>query len=689
VASELSSRILFKQLATEGTIKCSTFTSASLRHCVTASLRENASLASVVARWAAAPLILLSLESRISAQTWTGPWDWTSCHQVNPICTTQGVFAEFSHAAPIPTGLYRGKVLMWHREIAYDPTSATPCEPTYSTYGYIFDPLAPNDLILIKDAVPSDIFCASSTWDPNGRPIVVGGNRQAPALLNNAYRFHPGSLGVPIGSGCGLHIVSRVWQALYDMRFPRFYPTIIGLTKETIQYDASTTYCTNIVGGAHLVLGGPNGASPSYAGVTNFELLPYGSKQWACSVSETGSGSAFYRIAEYMLYTDSTEVVPPLGQPGNLYDGKLDSYPRAFQLSNGDVLTIHDADTPTLAGAVANHPQQCFALRLNQGGASKFESWRVRVDGSNPGPDSDRNYGTALLMHMAAFTLKDRVLALGGAAGGGQPVNSVQEFIPGPAGPTGGSTVGGKWITKANLKSPRTFSGAVALPDGKILMSSGAFKLLPNEEPVAEPEIYDPGPSPTALGSSVLMPRGNPVSNPAGTPAGPTQRLYHSFSVLLPDGSVFIAGGEAHAQQVPGFAIGPYSGEIFQPPYMPQTTGLDMPYIDSVGSEQPMSPQGLATPFAVTVENCKPEAFTVVGVVLTRPAAVTHFFDNDQRYIELNILSQVTSPSAATLTVRSLEDHLGPPGWYMLWVIVTPAGSTQRLPTHAEFVRFY
>jgi hypothetical protein len=282
------------------------------------------------------------------------------------------------------------------------------------------------------------------------------------------------------------------------------------------------------------------------------------------------------------------------------------------------------------------------------------------------------------------------VITLGGAALGADPVATVQEFIPGSAGVSGGSTVNGQWHTKAtNMLSPRNFSGAVVLPDGKILMSGGAYKMLPSEAPVAEPEIYDPGPQRTSAGSSVLMPHGNPVSNPPMTPAGPTQRLYHSFSLLLPDGSVFIAGGEAQAQQAPGFAIGPYSGEIFQPPYMPQTTGLDMPYIDSVGSEQPMSPAGAPTTFEVTVENCKPSEFTVSGVVLTRPGAVTHFFENDQRYIELQVLSQATSSGTVTLTIQSLEDNLGPPGWYMLWVIVTRVGSTQRLPTHAEFVRFY
>jgi len=49
----------------------------------------------------------------------------------------------------------------------------------------------------------------------------------------------------------------------------------------------------------------------------------------------------------------------------------------------------------------------------------------------------------------------------------------------------------------------------------------------------------------------------------------------------------------------------------------------------------------------------------------------------------------VLADSPIKLTVKSLPENFGPPGWYMLWVIVKPVNSNQKLPTHAEFVRFY
>jgi len=70
-------------------------------------------------------------------------------------------------------------------------------------------------------------------------------------------------------------------------------------------------------------------------------------------------------------------------------------------------------------------------------------------------------------------------------------------------------------------------------------------------------------------------------------------------------------------------------------------------------------------------------------VVLPRPSAVTHAFDIDQRYIEL----EFTPGGASTLTrhtVTAPREDLGPPGWYMLFVVHVVNG--KRIPSNAWWI---
>jgi hypothetical protein len=77
-------------------------------------------------------------------------------------------------------------------------------------------------------------------------------------------------------------------------------------------------------------------------------------------------------------------------------------------------------------------------------------------------------------------------------------------------------------------------------------------------------------------------------------------------------------------------------------------------------------------------------------IVLTRPASVTHHFDVDQRYIELEFSAPTyTSPQEITATVTAPHESLGPPGWYMLWAVEAdaPGASANLLPSNAQWIR--
>lgn len=81
------------------------------------------------------------------------------------------------------------------------------------------------------------------------------------------------------------------------------------------------------------------------------------------------------------------------------------------------------------------------------------------------------------------------------------------------------------------------------------------------------------------------------------------------------------------------------------------------------------------------------------GVVLLRPAALTHHFDNHQRYIELQhtaqLVQQTATTDAYTFNVTSPLDDRGPAGWYMLFVIEKDPATGARVPSVAHHIRLF
>lgn len=109
------------------------------------------------------------------------------------------------------------------------------------------------------------------------------------------------------------------------------------------------------------------------------------------------------------------------------------------------------------------------------------------------------------------------------------------------------------------------------------------------------------------------------------------------------------------------------------------------PTISNAPSEQAFAATEGVAQFTVSV--IKQAANTIDRVVLLRPASLTHFFDCDQRYIELKIVPGSQTGTEVDLQVISPSDDLGPSGWYTLHVVErTPTGT--RVPSAAHFIRF-
>lgn len=602
------------------------------------------------------------------AQEWQGPHDWAGCINPGYACTT--VFPEISHAALIPTGIYQGKVLFWHRSV-----SPTTCLPSGKVEAWIWDPLSPAQITQLSQPYDGDIFCAGTSWDSRGQLIIAGGFRP-PTIqqLQDVVRFKPGLLTAPTGDPtiCGPAIKAAVppssppWYLLSNsMAVARYYPTVIALSKRTITFVGGI----QVNGGANLVIGG--GQSIGVPGNTLLEFLPYGSNTWSPSVQAPGQLPA---AADVYSINELNNPNPPTTP--------LDSYPRAIQLSTGDILVTHDVDTIAATPPLGNDRGGWWVIRPYgpySTGGSLFELWR-----GMPLDPYDRNYGTAVLLHQLGAV--DRVLVFGGFDFGNYgptppflASNQVKEFISGNGNLVGGAVVNGAWVPKSPMASPRNHSNAVVLPTGEILLTGGESQLNPAPSgpplptPVLQAELYDPQ-SPILAGSTTLLPPSN-----SGSAGLPTARLYHHTAVLLMDGSVFIAGGEAPP---PGTASrGEYSADVFRPSYMK----AKRPFIFEVPSIVDLNPQGsTANRFIVTIEDLGPTSRIVDRVVLTRPAAVTHFFDSDQRYIELAFSNPSGDPEK--LEIVSPSEALGPPGFYMIWVIVRPIAGGERVPTPARMI---
>jgi hypothetical protein len=236
--------------------------------------------------------------------------------------------------------------------------------------------------------------------------------------------------------------------------------------------------------------------------------------------------------------------------------------------------------------------------------------------------------GTAVLLPLRPPTYAPRVLIAGGLT---MDVWQTAEWIDlSAAAPT--------WQALPGLNVPRDKVNGVLLPDGRVLIVGG-IETLSDGGPV---ELFDPGDpgSGFQLGPNMTYKRG-----------------YHSTALLLADGSVLV-GGDPNGGTTPN--------ERYLPSYffMPRPTISGAPAAINYGA-------------AFSVQT--PGPADVAEVVLMRPAAVTHAFNQAQRYVGCAI----TGRSAAAVNLTAPPDGtVAPPGHYLLFLL-----SHDRVPSTGVWIR--
>ncbi len=260
----------------------------------------------------------------------------------------------------------------------------------------------------------------------------------------------------------------------------------------------------------------------------------------------------------------------------------------------------------------------------------------------------NRDYGSAVMYETG------KVLIVGGGGDPNRSTTDARSNLPTATAETIDLNVTGpKWTGTDPMRFARRHHNATILPDGQVLATGGTsasgFNTLSGAVHAAE--VWNPATGRwTQLASNAV------------------DRVYHSVSLLLPDGTV-LHGASGDASDLNGQ---PYparrSHEIFRPPYLfkgtrPTITGLSK---TTVGYGETFT---VSTPFAAQI----------TGVRWIRLGSVTHAFDANQRANTLTF----TRGSGQVRVTAPANARRAPPGHYMLFLLnrngVPSAGRVVRV----------
>ena len=237
-----------------------------------------------------------------------------------------------------------------------------------------------------------------------------------------------------------------------------------------------------------------------------------------------------------------------------------------------------------------------------------------------------RTYGSSVLFPLTpANNYTPKVIILGG----GNPSTNTTEIID-------LSAATPKWVNGPNMSQPRIEMNATLLPNGKILALGGSLNDEDTTTASLNADLYDPATNTFSSAGALVY-----------------ARLYHSVSLLLPDATVWVAGGNPQR--------GTYEPhmEVYTPQYLLNADGTPAtrPAISGTSS----SVIGYGGGFQVQT----PDAASIANVVLMRNGAVTHAFDMDQRYVGLSF----TAGSGVLNVTGPPNGNIAPPGYYMLFIL--------------------
>ena len=266
----------------------------------------------------------------------------------------------------------------------------------------------------------------------------------------------------------------------------------------------------------------------------------------------------------------------------------------------------------------------------------------------------NRDYGTAAMYDAG------KILYVGGGGDPGWPTPDPKAGVPtATAEKIDLSQNGATWQDAGSMSAPRRHLNSTILPDGQVLITGGTrgggFVDINPADAVRAAEVWNPRTNQwTPLASNSKM------------------RVYHSVSMLLPNGKVLHgASGDAEAIQ-PGGGIVPVpperNHEIFSPPYLFK------------GAQPTIAAAPADVAYGETFRIVTPNAAQITDVRWIRLGSVTHAFDAGQR---ANTLSFNRQADGVDVTAPA-SPNLAPPGYYLLFIL-----NRNGVPSVGKFVQVH
>jgi len=210
-------------------------------------------------------------------------------------------------------------------------------------------------------------------------------------------------------------------------------------------------------------------------------------------------------------------------------------------------------------------------------------------------------------------------------AGGARTTNTAEVIDLNQAAP--------KWAYTGSMAFARRHHNLTVLPTGEVLATGGVAGTAFDDVStgVHAAEMWNPATGQwTTLASNAIT------------------RGYHGTSLLLPDGRVLNAGSGEGAG-----APAQKNAEIYSPPYLFR------------GARPTITSAPAAIAYGQGFRILTPDAGAISHVAFIRLGAVTHAFDENQRFQRLSFTADATG---LTVTAPSLPNR-APPGHYLLFIL--------------------
>lgn len=599
-----------------------------------------------------------------------------------------------THCSLIPKGPNQGKLLLWNTlpVIARCPIvdnnewwswqaavilDTRPGAEVVSSN--LLLPIGPVRIDGATEWYPS-LFCAGHCWTDNGDLLIAGGNEyERDTFQFGAYQglwmWNPalsGSIYYRNESGNnyqhtwteethGHYATAGAWVRAENMHFKRWYPT----PKLTQKFSNQVGSVWNGSRCGVLIFGGQNNMQSDQPSQNpawnNYEAVAV-----TASSTATTSGLSFD-----LRGSPIQKVFPGPGTPGATVPGYLDDwlffYPSMHLLSTGGMFMSGMAWKSATLTDHASNPgvwDKTIGATLQSGLLNRERVYSMTY----LAPNHDG--------------VVDRVVRVGGYHFRGVDATPLLSDTAESCEIINASTAAAQWTTFPDQNLPRTEANLVIAPDADVYLFGGAQKQL------------DSSVSPPVFGGVFHLKTERMKALASGFASGwellswsPAEAFhdYHSTTMLMEDGRIFVGGGDASTQTVtsdaPSHVHNPsasdhpgYDYEMWLPKYLrpnpdphvvfsrPQNVVLTTATQDADDTYV----LSRATTYTIDCDALR-QYRSLARVVLMAPGSTTHHNDFCMRYYKPSTQTAVTA-TQMTFQLPS-GDSVLPDGYYMLFVL--------------------